>query len=71
MATAWTVGRRAAGQREGGPVADLPPAERYHWLTAPRSTIVQTAPAHEGRTADPESEVERLLDSYVRLPSAS
>ncbi len=61
----------AAGQREGGPVADLPPAERFHWLTAPRSTIVQTAPAHEGRTADPESEVERLLDSYVRLPRLS
>jgi hypothetical protein len=57
----------AAGERRGGPVADLPPAERFHWLTAPRSTILQTSPAHEGRTADPEAEVERLLDAYVRV----
>ena len=61
----------AAGQREGGPVADLPPAERFHWLTAPRSTILQTAPAHEGRTDDPDAELERLLDAYVRLPRES
>jgi hypothetical protein len=61
----------AAGERAGGPVADLPPAERFHWLTAPRSTILQTSPAHEGRTADPEAEVERLLDAYVRLPQTS
>jgi hypothetical protein len=57
----------AASQREGGPVSDLPPAERFHWLTAPRSTIIQTAPAHEGRTTDPAAEMERLLDAYVRL----
>ena len=61
----------AAGERAGGPVADLPPAERFHWLTAPRSTILQTAPAHEGRTADPAAELERLLDAYVRLPRQS
>jgi len=58
----------AAGQRAGGPVADLPPAERFHWLTAPRSTIIQTSPCHVGRTADPEAELERLLDAYVRPP---
>lgn len=61
----------AAGQREGGPVADLPPAERFHWLTSPRSTIIQTAPAHEGRAVDLEAELERLLDAYVRLPHPS
>src|SRR5438067_13777525 len=42
----------AAGQREGGPVAELPRAERFHWLTAPRSTIIQTSACHGGRTAD-------------------
>jgi hypothetical protein len=61
----------AEGRPEGGPLADLPPAERYHWLTAPRSTIVQTAPAHVGRTTDLRSELERLLDAYVRLPDPS
>jgi hypothetical protein len=56
------------GSRAGGPLADLPPAERFHWLTAPRSTIIQTSPAHVGRTLDPPAELDRLLDSYVRLP---
>jgi hypothetical protein len=59
----------AEGRPEGGPLADLPPAERFHWLTAPRSTIVQTAPAHVGRTTDLAAELERLLDAYVRPPA--
>ena len=54
------------GRAEGGPLSDLPPAERFHWLVAPRSTIIQTSPAHVGRTTDPAAEVERLLDAYVR-----
>ena len=57
-----------AGEPEGGPLADLPPAERFHWLVAPRSTIIQTSPAHAGRTADPAAELERLLHAYVRQP---
>ena len=56
------------GRAEGGPLSDLPPAERFHWLVAPRSTIIQTSPAHVGRTTDPAAEVERLLDAYVRPP---
>lgn len=58
----------AQGRPEGGPLADLPPAERFHWLTAPRSTIIQTAPAHVGRTTDLAAELERLLDAFVRPP---
>jgi hypothetical protein len=58
----------AEGRGEGGPLADLPPAERFHWLTAPRSTIIQTAPAHVGRTTDLNAELERLLDAYIRPP---
>jgi len=59
------------GRAEGGPLADLPPAERFHWLTAPRSTMIQTSPAHVGRTTDPADEVDRLLDAYVRSPRPS
>jgi hypothetical protein len=59
------------GRAEGGPLADLPPAERFHWLTAPRSTMIQTSPAHVGHTTDPAVEVDRLLDSYVRSPRPS
>jgi hypothetical protein len=57
------------GGKAGGPLSDLPAAERFHWLVAPRSTIIQTSPAHVGRTTDPAAEVERLLDAYVRQPS--
>jgi hypothetical protein len=56
------------GRPDGGPLADLPPAERFHWLTAPRSTMIQTSPAHVGRTLDPAAELDRLLDAYVRPP---
>jgi hypothetical protein len=59
------------GRPEGGPLADLPPAERFHWLTAPRSTMIQTSPAHAGRTSDPAAELDRLLDAYVRPPHLS
>ncbi|MYV69443.1 DUF3037 domain-containing protein, partial [Streptomyces sp. SID2131] len=39
---------------------------RFRWLIAPRSTVVQPGPVHTGLTADPEAEVERLLDLLVR-----
>ena len=57
-----------AGEAAGGPLADLPPAERFHWLTAPRSTMIQTSPAHVGRTLDPSTELDRLLNAFVRPP---
>src|SRR6266511_3462738 len=43
----------SAGAPEGGPLAEMPPAERFHWLTAPRSTVIQTSPVHVGRCDDP------------------
>jgi hypothetical protein len=43
-----------------GPAAALSPGERFRWMTAPRSTILQAGPVHTGLTADPEAEVERL-----------
>jgi hypothetical protein len=57
-----------SGSPHGGPLAQFPPSERFHWLTAPRSTIIQTSPVHVGTTGDPSAELERLLDSFVRLP---
>src|SRR3954451_7787462 len=58
------------GRAEGGPLSDLPPAERFHWLTAPRSTMIQPSPPHVGRPPAPAAEVDRLLDAYVRPPLA-
>ncbi|HEX2173870.1 MAG TPA: DUF3037 domain-containing protein [Dehalococcoidia bacterium] len=60
-----------AGAPEGGPVAALPPSERFHWLTAPRSTVIQTSPVHVGCCPDPEEALEELLATFVRPPAGS
>jgi DUF3037 family protein len=59
------VERIAAGDPNGGPIAQLPPSERFHWLVAPSSTIVQPGPVHTGLTDDPEGELERLFARLV------
>ena len=56
-----------AGGPEAGAVGRLPLGERFGWLVAPRSTVVQPSPVHTGLTDDPEAELERLL-SRVGLP---
>jgi hypothetical protein len=61
-----TMERIAAGDPGGGPIAALPASERFHWLVAPASTIVQPGPVHTGLTSDPEAELGRL---FVRLVS--
>ncbi len=62
--------RAVAGICEGGASAGQAagddPGRRFRWLTAPRSTVVQPGPIHTGLTADPEAEVDRLLDLLVR-----
>jgi Protein of unknown function (DUF3037) len=57
------------GRQEGGPIAALPPPERFHWLVAPRSTMIQTSPVHVGRSAEPANALEDLLTEFVRPPS--
>ncbi len=49
-----------------GPLADRPLGERFRWLTAPRSTIVQPGPVHSGLTEDPAAELSHLFDTLVR-----
>ncbi len=49
-----------------GPLAGRPLGERFRWLTAPRSTIVQPGPVHTGLTNDPATELDRLFDTLVR-----
>jgi hypothetical protein len=60
----------ADGTREGGPIASLPRPERFHWLVAPRSTVLQTSPVHVGRSNDPEAALNALLNEFVRLPQS-
>ena len=55
-----------AGGETSGVIGRLSQKERFRWLTAPRSTIVQTSPAHAGRCDDPAALLEHLLATMVR-----
>jgi hypothetical protein len=57
--------RVAAGDPAGGPIAALERSERFHWLTAPASTVVQTSPVHTGLTDDPAAALEHLFERLV------
>lgn len=58
------------GRAEAGPIARLPPSERFHWLTAPRSTVIQTSPVHIGCGDDPRTALDELCARLVRPPEA-
>ena len=62
------IQRIAAGDPAGGPIAALPQAERYHWLVAPSSTVIQPSEAHTGLTADPAATLEHLFATLVLAP---
>lgn len=60
--------RVAEGGAHAGPVGLLPPSERFHWLTAPRSAVLQTSPVHTGRTSDPAATLDHLFAQHVERP---
>ena len=62
------VRRVCAGGPEAGAVGLLPPGQRFGWLVAPRSTVVQASPVHTGFSDDPESALEHLLRVMVYPP---
>lgn len=66
-----THGRITRGDPACGPVSLLPPSERFHWLSAPRSDLLQTSPVHEGLTADPARTLDELFGEFVRSPPGS
>ncbi len=53
------------GGGELGPIGQLSQSERFHWLVAPRSTIIQPSPAHSGLCSDPTQALEDLLKRMV------
>lgn len=57
----------ASGGNNSGPIGKLPPAERFRWLTATRSTVIQTSKVHPGLTPDPQVMLERLHKQLVLL----
>jgi hypothetical protein len=54
-----------AGDERAGPIALVPPSERFHWLTAPRSDVIQSSPVHEGVCEDPARALDDLFAAYV------
>jgi hypothetical protein len=59
------IPRICAGEPEAGPIAKLSQKERFHWLTAPRSTMIQVGPVRSGLTEEPEKLSVELLNEYV------
>ncbi len=55
-----------AGGSAAGAIGRLPLRERFHWLVAPRSTVIQTSAVHTGRCADLSGAIESVLDRLVR-----
>jgi hypothetical protein len=55
-----------AGGEAAGPIGRLTQRERFHWLVAPRSTIIQMSSVHTGRCADPTQVLEHLMNQLVR-----
>jgi Protein of unknown function (DUF3037) len=57
--------RICEGSPEAGPIAQLPQADRFHWLVSPRSTTIQVSAVHSGLCQDPESTLTRLFEQLV------
>jgi hypothetical protein len=62
------IERIAAGDPAGGPIAGLTQGERFHWLVAPSSTIIQPSDVHTGLTDDPTATLEHLFATLVLAP---
>ncbi|WP_138476005.1 DUF3037 domain-containing protein [Dyadobacter bucti] len=54
------------GGAAGGAIGGLPPASRFRWLTATRSTVIQASKVHPGFCKDPGSTLLKLFDQLVR-----
>ncbi len=53
------------GEANAGPIARMPMGERFHWLTSPRSTMIQVSPVRTGISDDPEAVLDRLAAELV------
>jgi hypothetical protein len=65
------IPRVCAGGDAAGPIGSLTARERFRWLTAPRSTMIQSSPVHTGQCGEPGEVLDRLLERMVRAPAAS
>ena len=59
-----------AGGGAAGQLGDLSQSERFHWLVAPRSAMIQSSPVHCGLCDDPSEALDDLIQWLVRVPAA-
>ncbi len=71
MAHLQTIPAICAGGTDAGPIGALPQRKRFHWLVAPRSTVIQMSAVHSGRTHDARAVLDRLVATTVRAPRPS
>ena len=55
-----------AGGAHAGPIGQLPQTERFNWLAAPRSSMIQTSPIHSGLCIDPRATLQHLFETLVK-----
>ncbi|HYO77838.1 MAG TPA: DUF3037 domain-containing protein [Thermoanaerobaculia bacterium] len=60
------IPRLCAGGKEAGPIGNLVQRARFHWLVAPRSTVIQMSPVHSGVHHDLEIAMKSLMEKLVR-----
>jgi hypothetical protein len=60
-----TIPKICRGGADAGPIGQLSQRERFYWLVAPRSTIIQTSPFHTGRCSDPAAALRHLVATMV------
>ncbi len=63
--------RVCEGGTRSGVIGELSQSERFHWLVAPRSTIIQTSPTHSGLCKDPEAALLHLVKTMVHVKGIS
>ena len=64
-----TIPRICRGGDDAGPIGQLPPRDRFRWLTAVRSTIIQCSAVHTGRCDEADVTLDGLMDRMVRVGS--
>ena len=63
------VDRVCRGDADGGPIAKMSQSERFHWLTSPKSAVIQVSPVRTGLSAEPEKVLETLASELVGTPA--
>ena len=66
-----TIPLICAGGPAAGALGRLSQRERFHWLVAPRSAVIQTSSVHGGRCAEPRQAIDHLVQTMLRVPSES